>query len=204
MSEFVASFLRPRLLLLSSCRCRCRRCRRCCPRHCHHCRVIVRRVYCCHRHPSQLLLDPRSLLLPPHHCTLLMPSNFVFIVHCACHYRLPSLQTNTHARCHHPPPPLLNAIFADVTLPPQSNAVKHCHPIKYPCLMLSSSITNIKCCRPQMLMLMPATNTCQIQTLSSATTTQGYAMPLEVIVLLSPRPWIWTTLFRDDVSCLPS
>ena len=122
------------LLLLSRC-CRCRRCHCCCRRHCYcrrHHQVVIHQAHCCHCHPSRLPLDPRSLLLPPCHHTLPPPSNYVFTVHCAHHRRPPSLlQSNAHTRCRSPLPPLLNAIFVDVTSPPPSNAVKHCRPIKF-------------------------------------------------------------------------
>ena len=106
-------------------------------------------------------------------------------LHCPLHPPLP--------RCHHPPPPLLNANFTIVTSPPQFNAVKHCHPIECPCLLPQSYITTIERCRRQTTT--PAMNTCHIQTLMHATTT-----PPEIVVPLSPRPLTWMALFRDDVS----
>ena len=204
MSEFFASFPRPCPSLFSPRCCHFRHCPHCC-RHrrcCHRCRrhhwVVVHHVNHCHCHPLRLPLNPCSLLLPPCHRTLPPPSNSVFIVHRAHHCRLPS----PLAHCRHLPPLLLNAIFANFTSPPQLNALKHCHLIKRPCSLPLSCITTIKHCHSQTPT--PDTNTCHIQTLMPATTMQGCAMPPEILVPLSSRPWTLMMLFRDNVSCPPS
>ena len=152
--NIVPTFPRPRSLLLSSRCCHCCCCCRCCCRHCHlcgryHCRrchrqFILRRVHCCHRLPKQLPLDPRSLLLPPHRRTSPPLSNAVFIVNRVCHCRPPSPQSNAHGCFHHPSSPLLSTIFANVSFPLPLNAVKHCCPIKYPCLLLLLSFAIVE------------------------------------------------------------
>jgi hypothetical protein len=55
-------------------------------------------------------------------------------VHRTFHHRPPSPPSNANARYRNPLLPLLNAIFADVTLPPQSNAIKLCHHNQAPVL----------------------------------------------------------------------
>ena len=71
-------------------------------------------------------------------------SNAVFIVNRVCHCRPPSPQSNAHGCFHHPSSPLLNTIFADVSFPLPLNAIKHCCPIKYPCLLLPLSIAIVE------------------------------------------------------------
>ncbi len=74
---------------------------------------IIRHVYDCYCHPSQLPLHSWSLLL----LLLLLPTH---------HHHPPSLLANANTRCCHLPLLLLNVIFAAVTFSSPSNALKHC------------------------------------------------------------------------------
>ncbi len=132
------------------CCCCCQGCWRCC-HHCHpchcclrHCRqVIVRCIHCCHRHPSRLPLNHRSLLLLPCNHPLPPPlmstAPAITVLHCPRIMPTPAIATHCH-RCRMPSLPMSSCRCHQMP----SNTVTA---IKQLCSLPLLSITTVKCRR---------------------------------------------------------